>query len=76
MALPIDDWWTNVLYPILENYPISYVLVWSNARELENHYFAPYPGHRSATDFIDFYKKTKTLFLSDINGHVGEGLNK
>lgn len=76
MALPIDDWWTNVLYPILENYPISYVLVWRNARELENHYFAPYPGHRSATDFIDFYKKTKTLFLSDINGHVGEGLNK
>ena len=52
------------------------MLVWRNARELENHYFAPYPGHRSATDFIDFYKKTKTLFLSDINGHVGEGLNK
>ena len=76
MALPIDDWWTNVLYPILENYPISYVLVWRNARELENHYFAPYPGHSSAADFVDFYKKAKTLFLSDINGPIGERMNK
>lgn len=67
VALPVADWWTNVLYPILDKYPISYVLVWRNARELDNHYFAPYPGQISAADFIQFYEKPKTLFVSDIN---------
>ena len=25
--------------PVIEKYPISYVLVWRNARERENHYY-------------------------------------
>ena len=32
--------------------PNGYVLVWRNARERENHYYAPYPGHPSAADFV------------------------
>lgn len=65
-ALPVADWWTNVLYPVLKDYPISYVLVWRNAREKENHYYAPYPGQVSASDFVEFYNLPKTLFVSDI----------
>lgn len=66
VALPIADWWTNVLYPILDKYPVCYVLVWRNAREQDNHYFAPYPGQTSAADFVRFYEKSKTLFVSDM----------
>lgn len=65
-ALPVKDWWTNVLYPILNEYPISYVLAWRNAREKDNHYYAPYPGQTSAQNFIEFYNLPKTLFVSDV----------
>lgn len=65
-TIPVKDWWTNVLYPILNEYPVSYVLLWRNAREKPNHYYAPYPGQISAADFIEFYKKNETLFVSDL----------
>lgn len=65
-AIPIADWWTNVLFPVVDKYSVSYVLFWRNARERENHYYAPYPGQISAEDFIKFYKNPKTLFCKDI----------
>lgn len=65
-AIPIADWWTAVLFPILERYPVSYVLVWRNARERPDHYYAPYPGQLSADNFITFYEHPKTLFSKDI----------
>lgn len=65
-SIPISDWWTNVLFPVLDQYPISYVLVWRNAHDIPNHYYAPYPGQVSADDFTEFYKKQKTLFCNDI----------
>lgn len=42
-AIPDSVWWTQTLYPVISKYPISYVLVWRNARERVNHYYAPYP---------------------------------
>ena len=65
-AIPIANWWTEVLLPAIEKYPISYVLTWRNARERPNHYYAPYPGQKSADDFVKFYNNPKTLFLKDI----------
>lgn len=65
-AIPIADWWTNVLFPVLEQYPITYVLVWRNAHDIENHYYAPYPGQLSESDFITFYNNPKTLFSKDL----------
>ena len=65
-SLPIADWWTNVLFPVIDKYPISYVLVWRNAHDIANHFYAPYPGQLSATDFVKFYQNPKTLFNKDI----------
>lgn len=65
-SIPIADWWTQVLLPVVEKYPISYVLVWRNAHDIKNHYYAPYPGQKSAEDFIKFYNHPKTLFSRDI----------
>ncbi|MCD8044663.1 MAG: beta-mannosidase [Tannerellaceae bacterium] len=64
-AIPDSCWWTGTLLPIVEKYPLSYVLVWRNAREKENHYYAPYPEQISANDFIRFYHSPKTLFIGD-----------
>ena len=62
------DWWTHTLMPVLDKHPISYVLVWRNAHDKPGHFFAPYPGHPSAPDFVEFYNHPKSLFLHDVNG--------
>lgn len=67
-GIKTDNWWTHTLSPVLARHPISYVLVWRNAHNLINHYHAPYPGHKSTSDFIRFYNDKRTLFLSDVNG--------
>lgn len=65
-TIPIPDWWTRVLLPVLKKYPVSYVLMWRNARERPNHFYAPYPGQPSAQDFTDFYHLPETFFCKDI----------
>lgn len=65
-GIPDSLWWTQTLLPAIEKYPLSYVLVWRNARERITHHYAPYPGHPSAVDFVDFYQNSKTLFVSQL----------
>lgn len=66
-GVPDAKWWTGTLLPAVEKYPISYVLVWRNARERITHFYAPYPGQASADDFVTFYNHPKTLFAADVN---------
>ena len=66
-TIPDSVWWTQTLLPLVEKYPVSYVLFWRNARERENHYYAPYPGHASEADFMKFYESPKTLFVNDFS---------
>lgn len=65
-AIPYDKWWTNILLKAIGDYKISYVLVWRNhgwqEKEKKMHYYAPYKGHLSEKDFIDFYNLDKILF--------------
>ena len=66
-GLSTANWWTAVLAPVLAKYPVAYVLVWRNAHDKPGHFFAPYPGQQSASDFVRFYNDPKTLFLRDLN---------
>lgn len=61
--LPDPTWWTRVLKPQIDKYPISYFLVWRNAR---HEYFGPAPGEKNALYFNELYKAGNTLFLHDI----------
>lgn len=63
-----DNWWTRTLMPVLSKHPIAYVLLWRNAHDMPEHFFVPFPGQPSSTDFVKFYNDRKTLFLSDVNG--------
>ncbi len=62
------DWFTSrILYPVMNDSVarrIAYVLVWRNA--WKDHFFAPYPGHPSEKDFIDFYSSPFVLFEHDL----------
>ena len=61
------EWFTQViLHPLKANPDIKldYFMVWRNANV--KHHYAPYPGHASASDFIEFYNDPYTLFEKDI----------
>lgn len=66
-GLKTADWWTQTLLPAIVEYPICYLLVWRNAHDKEGHFYAPYPGHASADDFVNFYQDEHTLFAGDLN---------
>ncbi len=65
-SIKYEKWWTEVLMPALDGFPVSYVLTWRNTSEIgrrDVHFYAPYPGGRSESDFRTFAESDKTLFL-------------
>lgn len=69
-SIPHSTWWTEVLLKALktEGMQLCYVLVWRNDQRSPTHYYAPFPGHGSAPDFMKFFKDEFTLFEEDIRG--------
>ena len=65
-GIPNTGWWKNVLEASIGEYCPAYVLLWRNAYDKENHYYAPYPGHLSSESFISFYDNPRSLFLNNI----------
>lgn len=72
-AIPDADWWTSILLKALnanaDTREISYALVWRNANpafDRKEHFYAPYPGQKSAADFKRFYADPATLFERDL----------
>jgi mannan endo-1,4-beta-mannosidase len=64
--IPEPQWWTDVIYPVIKDFDVCYALFWRNAANRPNHYYMPYPGQKSETDFKSFYSLPRTLFLKDI----------
>ncbi|MDP5172502.1 MAG: glycoside hydrolase family 26 protein [Bacteroidia bacterium] len=66
--IPQHDWWTASLLRHIEADPIasriSWMLVWRNGRP--DHYYAPFPGHPSAADFIKFRDSPSVLFVEEL----------
>lgn len=60
------DWWTGTLLEALRPFDISYVLVWRNPAKKPQEAYAPYNGHPSSANFVQFYNDPRTLFLKDI----------
>ena len=68
-AVPVTTWWTEYLLAAIRYSEASkkttWALVWRNFST--DHHFAPYPGHPSVPDFLDFYNDPFTLFEQDIS---------
>ena len=62
-SIPNPKWWTETLYEAIKDYPVSYVLTWRNACDMEHHYYAPFPGQVSADDFKAFAGLDQMMFL-------------
>jgi mannan endo-1,4-beta-mannosidase len=69
-TIPDETWFTSVVLPTLKTndatMKASWILFWRNGRP--DHFYAPYPGHPSAWDFIKFKEDSLTLFLSGTQG--------
>lgn len=69
-TIPDPAWWTDVLYPSISSHPVSFVLLWRNAgfrpHNNDYHYYAPYPGHPSATDFLKFVKDRRIVLEKEV----------
>ena len=67
-GIPVRNWWTQyLLAPIRHDSlarNISYLMVWRNVNR--KHYFTPFPGQKSAADFIAFEQDTFTVFEKDL----------
>ncbi|MCA1802977.1 MAG: glycoside hydrolase family 26 protein [Rhodothermaceae bacterium] len=72
-AIPDTTWWTDVLLAGITTDEITrriaYAQVWRNtARSVENrdHFYAPYAGHLSAPDFVEFARHPLILLERDL----------
>jgi hypothetical protein len=61
--MPDSTWYTRVLEPVMNRYPLSYFLLWRNYKE---EYFGPVPGEPSADDFKKLVAHQNILLLKDI----------
>lgn len=62
--LPDPTWWTRILKPQMDKYPLSYFLVWRNAK---HEFFGPSPGEKNALYFNEMIRNKNVLMLKDIN---------
>ncbi len=67
-TIPDAAWFTGVVLPVLKTDAstrrTSWVLLWRNGRP--DHFYAPYPGHPAAPDFIEFMDDSLMLSLSEL----------
>lgn len=73
-TIPDSLWWTSKLFKALDGdtLNLAYVMVWRNANK--KHHFAPYKGHPSAPDFVEFARKEKILFEDHLPNLYSEPL--
>lgn len=67
-GLPVEDWYTSCLLPVIQKYHPVYVTVWRNGQERlkPGHFYAPYPGHPGVESFKTFHADSLTLFARDL----------
>lgn len=68
-SITMDNWFTEVLYPVVSKRHPAYVLVWRNAYNMKDHFYAPYPGHASCNDFLKFKNKEDILFQDELRSY-------
>jgi mannan endo-1,4-beta-mannosidase len=72
--VPVSDWWTQTLKPIIRNKGMSFAVVWRNTRLTDSiapggtvyakTWYCAYTGSTSAADFGSFHGDTVFYFLN------------
>lgn len=73
-GVPNSRYWTDELIgPIKRDFiasNISYVLVWRNSGDDDDHFFAPYPGHNSSDNFVEMVRDPFVLMLGEQDKNI------
>jgi len=62
-GIPDTHWWCGVLYPVIQDYPVTYVLTWRNAHDRPGHFYGPWEGYAGEEDFKAFAAQDKIRLL-------------
>ncbi len=65
-GMPNNNWFTEVVLPLIENEPVSYILFWRNAWDKPEHFFCSFKGHGSEEDFRNFVETPTIITLKEI----------
>lgn len=68
-GIEISDYWTKQMFTPVAGKKISMVVMWRNKYDPNHtgyHYYGPWSGHASASDFVKFYQSSFTLFSKDL----------
>lgn len=65
-SLPDSTYFTGIVYPLITQYKIAWVLFWRNAWEADkpNHYYMPFEGHSAANDLNEFTERPQ-IFMNE-----------
>jgi len=63
-TIPLNNFFTGILWPTISKYEISYFLLWRNAINRPDHFYAPFPGHSSAEDFIKMISDKRIIMIN------------
>jgi len=67
-AIPVENYFTGILWSTISKYEISYFLVWRNAINRPDHFYAPHPGHSSCEDFNKMVKDKRLIMITPERG--------
>ncbi|MGM9792130.1 MAG: glycoside hydrolase family 26 protein [Candidatus Cryptobacteroides sp.] len=65
-GLQAEKFWTGVLAPAIEGFPVGYVLTWRNSNHPSNrdtHFYGPFPGGPQTDDFLAWLASGKVVML-------------
>jgi len=67
-GLPVEDWYTSCMLPVIRKWHPVYMTVWRNGQERlkPGHFYAPYPGHPGIESFKTFHADSLTLFAKGL----------
>lgn len=68
-GIPHPTYFTEIVYPLITQYDLAWILFWRNAWESDKpqHHYLPYQEHSSANDFKTFTEKSEILLNNQIN---------
>lgn len=66
-GIKIPNFFSELVYPVISEYPISYILFGKNAWNIENYYHIPIPGHPASEDFLKFVEIPRILTCNKLD---------
>ena len=67
-GIPVTDYFTRVVAPVIESSGMAWILFWRNAWEPDKpgHFYLPYKGHAAEGDFKAFIAGDRILMNQDL----------